>query len=54
MYDLDWDRTEMAKNVEKPPWNTLDPIWLMALDALYRRFDFFVRSLGGGSTTRYV
>ena len=26
--------TEIASKVEKPPWNTLDPIWLMALDTL--------------------
>ena len=26
MYDFDCDSTVIAKKVEKPPWNTLEPI----------------------------
>ena len=29
----------MARNVEKPPWKTLDPILLRACYALYTLFD---------------
>lgn len=34
MYVLEGESVTMARNVEKPPWNTLDPILLSACYAL--------------------
>ena len=42
MYVFAGARVTMAKNVEKPPWKTLEPILLRACCALYTLFYSFV------------
>ena len=52
MYDLAMLRVMTASKVEKPPWKTLEPIWLIATVALKWRYFMAVSHDFGASTVR--
>ena len=53
-YDLEGAVSMIARNVEKPPWNTLEPIWRRAVFALCCLIYQASLQSGGARVFRYA